>query len=68
MEQEAKCSCQYGNDWPDFTPRWYVSVKTCLLHAGLYDPLLAPEWAGTDCGAGGREVIRDKRVAEASHG
>lgn len=39
------CTCQYGNDPPNFTPRWYASVRTCARHSDLYDANLAPAWA-----------------------
>lgn len=41
---DDKCTCQYGNDRPYFTPYWYITVKTCPRHANLYDAGLAPDW------------------------
>ena len=55
------CTCQYRG----VTPKWYITVKTCPIHAGEYDPLAAPEWAytQTDCGA---ETQRDAAGAAAA--
>lgn len=41
------CSCQYGNDRSkgQFTPHWYVSVRTCPIHGDLYARQQAPQWA-----------------------
>lgn len=35
------CTCQYGAD----TPKWYQSVRGCLVHGAEYNPTLAPGWA-----------------------
>jgi len=51
------CTCQYRGT----TPKWYVSVKTCPVHAAEYAPSEAPEWAETMCGEGGAEVWRDRQ-------
>lgn len=37
------CTCQYGNDGDNFTPPWYMSVRTCLRHNHLYDEAATPE-------------------------
>jgi hypothetical protein len=34
------CTCQYG----DLTPKWYICVKTCPIHAAEYTPSQAPVW------------------------
>jgi len=54
------CTCQYGTHTPD----WYISIKYCPVHKEGYNPGNAPDWAATDCGEGGKEVIRDKAAAE----
>lgn len=50
------CTCQYRGT----TPKWYITVKTCPIHAATYDPMQAPEWAATKCGPEGVEVWRDR--------
>lgn len=56
------CTCQYRAT----TPKWYISVKTCPIHAATYDPMQAPVWAATQCGDGGAEVWRDRQQLLAS--